>query len=216
MTPAQPAVEPPLVIVVAPVVNLSGGTDVDPLQITDILASEFVARGNISVVPVNLTLAALARRGVSHVESAAEAIELARELGADATVVAAVTEYRAYEPFIVGMVMQWYEPQETGPAERFNPVGASRAASAVEFASDARPSSEPRFQVQRTFNAAESWVIDDVRRHAAGRPGNEGPYGWRVHLKSQELFVRYCSRHLIETISTLGRSRQGAATETGT
>ncbi|MCG3126789.1 MAG: hypothetical protein CHACPFDD_01644 [Phycisphaerae bacterium] len=216
MATVHPHVEPPLVVVVAPVVNLTGGTDLDPLQVTDIIASEFVARGNISVVPVNLTLAALARRGVTQVESAAEAIELARELGADATVVAAVTEYRTYEPFIVGMVLQWYEPRELAPAERFDPVGASRAACPVEHASDAGDALEPRFQIQRTFNAAEGWVLEDVRRHAAARPGADGPYGWRVHLKSQDLFVRYCSRSLIETISTLGRSRQGAATETGT
>ena len=127
-------------------------------------------------------------------------------------------EYRGLEPVMVSAdgarayaaatnaKLPAYEGPSASAPPMFGVAFSVKALSAPLF--------DPELKV--VPNLAESWVIDDVRRHAAGRPGNEGPYGWRVHLKSQELFVRYCSRHLIETISTLGRSRQGAATETGT
>ena len=46
--------------------------------------------------------------GKTAVETPQDALDLAGELGADATLVAAITEYQPYDPPIVGVVMQWY------------------------------------------------------------------------------------------------------------
>ena len=112
------------VVVVAPVLNLSGTNDFDSLKITDIIASEFLAFSTVSVVPVNLTLATLDRLGKKWIEGPEDAIELARELGADATIVTVITEYNPYNPPIIGLIMQWYEvPRAAAGRERFNPSG---------------------------------------------------------------------------------------------
>lgn len=191
---------PPTVIVVSPTINLSGGEDFDPLKVTDILASEFLSFAEVSVVPVNLALAALARRGKTRVETAEEALALAEELGADATIVMAVTEYNPYDPPSVGLVMQWYGVSRRGWGGRLDPVAASRRASPTPFELSAADASAPQWQVQRVFNAAQKDVLEDVKAFAAQRPGARSPYDWRRYTKSQELYVRYCCWAMIRTM----------------
>lgn len=189
------------VVVVAPVLNLSGANDFDPLRFTDIVASEFLSFPSVSVVPVNLTMAALARRGKPWVETPEDALDLARELGADATVVTAVTEYHPYDPPIVGLVMQWYGVPGRAAMPTLDPVAASRqAAGPAEVELSAAERRAPRFQLQRVFDASKREICREVREFAAGRAGHESPYGWRRYVKSQELYVRYCSWSLIRTM----------------
>ncbi len=189
------------VIVVAPVLNLSGTPSLDALKITDTLASEFVASKAASVVPVNLTLAALARRGKSCVETPQDAIELAREFAADATVVMAITDYSPYDPPRIGLVLQWYAPG-----------GPSGTGSGAELSADA--AAAPRFQLQRVFDASQNQVQSEVRHFARHHSGDESPYGWRKVLQSQELYVRYSCWAAIKSMPCqTGSQRADAATD---
>lgn len=158
------------------------------MRFTDLLASEFCSFEGVSVIPVNRTLAALASLGVERVDSAETALELARELGADATIVTAVTEYDPYEPPVVGLTMQWYSPQPR-VARWVDPVSASREARAVE--PEIHVEVGPRAQVQRVFQGAHESVQEAVKDYATDRDGFESPSGWRRYLRSQELFIRF-------------------------
>lgn len=197
----------PRVVVVAPVLNLSGSNDFDSLKVTDLIASEFLSFPGIVVVPVNRALAELASRGKSAVETPDDAVELARAVGADATIVAAITEYDPYDPPVVGLVLQWYAAERPAAVSGLDPVQASRAAAAASagpaFEDDVRV---PRWQVQRVFRGADEDVLKDVRAYAAERDDGGSPYGWRLHLQSQELWLRYASRALIRTILLLEQS----------
>lgn len=172
-----------LTIVVAPVVNLSDTREIDVMRLTDWVASEAAAFDRISVVPVNLTLAVLARSGKSRVETAEDALGLARQFNADAVVVAAVTEYDPYDPPRMTWVMQWYE-NDAGPVE----AGATH---------------RPAFQVQRVFCAAADEIEDEIRTYADQRDEHDSAYGWRRYVKSQELYARYCCWAMIRTIIRL-------------
>jgi hypothetical protein len=192
----------PLVFVVAPVINLSGSAEFDALRVTDALASEFLSFPDVSVIPVNLTLAALARTGRAMVETPEEALNLAREFGADATIVTAVTEYDPYDPPVIGLVMQWYAAPRPPRGQGLDPVSASRQASGSALATEeaAQLETAPRWQVQRVFNAAHESIVEEVRSFASQREAQAGPYAWRKYVKSQELFVRYCFWSAIRTI----------------
>ncbi len=197
---------PPRVLVVAPVLNLSGSQDFDPLKVTDLLASEFLSFEGIVVVPVNLALAELERRGKYSVETPEDARALAVALGADATIVTAITEYSPYPPPVVGMIMQWYSAGTEAAHSTIDPVSASRAVSSPEYGlSEASPLG-PRWQVQRVFNAAHEEVSKEIRSFASERDDDESPYGWRRYIKSQELYVRYCGWAMIRTMLTLDES----------
>lgn len=200
---------PPVAIVVAPVMNLSNSRDWDPLRVSDVLCSEMSRAGDINVVPLNRTLAALAEMGKSRVESPDDALELARGFDADAAVVMAITEYQPYDPPRIGLTLQWYAAQRTPRYSSLDPVDASRApvdaapASASVTSSDALP-----LQVQRIFDATDPAVQHDLREYASHERESDSPYGWRVNVKSQELFVRYCCWATIESIQQL--RKQGA------
>ncbi|MBL8878688.1 MAG: hypothetical protein JNG88_06160 [Phycisphaerales bacterium] len=172
-----------LTIVVAPVVNLSDTREIDVMRLTDWVASEAAAFDRISVVPVNLTLAVLARSGKSRIETGEDALWLARQFQADATVVAAVTEYAPYDPPRMTWVMQWYENAADSPASE----------------SPARPA----FQVQRVFYAAADEIEDEVKEYADQRDEHDSAYGWRRYIKSQEAYARYCCWAMIRTIIRL-------------
>jgi len=195
------------VIVVAPVLNLSDSREFDPLKLTDAIASECTSFNAISVVPINIVLATLARRGLNRVTQAEEAVWLADQLNADGTVVVAITEYQPYEPMRIGLVMQWYPRPGALPLRWFEseeeldaPLGDWRAVSAPD---------NPRVQVQTVFDAAHARVLDDLKTYASKRDGFQSPSDWRRYAKSQELFVRYCGWASFRTM--LSRPRQPAA-----
>lgn len=202
---------PARVLVVAPVLNLSGSEDFDPLKITDLVASELVALPNVTVIPVSRTLGELARRGKLTVETPDEAVELAQAFDADATLVTAVTEYNPYHPPVVGLIMQLYEAAAPQRGVRLDPVVASRRASSPEEALLVADVSAPQWQVQRVFDASDEALLKDIRAFAKERDGHASPYGWRKYVQSQELYVRYCSHALILPLIQLDETRRVAA-----
>lgn len=205
---------PPRVLVIAPILNLSGSQDFDPIKLTDLIASEFLSFPGVAVIPVNRTLAELGLRGKAFIETPADAVELASVLGADATIVISVTEYYPYDPPVVGLIMQWYaagpaRADSSGPAG--NVPGVTQPLSVADM-------NAPRWQVQRVFNAADGGVQKQVREYAEHREGGHSPYGWRKYTKSQELYVRYCGWALIQTMLRLDSGSRVAveAHEAGT
>lgn len=208
---SQPPHDRPQVVAVAPVLNLSNSSDWDPLKVTDIVASELQSFPGVVVIPVNRTLATLTLMGRDAVATPQDALELARELNADATVVTAVTEYSSYDPPIVGILMQWYATARHTPMSGLDPVSASREAAEITPAAAATDNIAPLVQVQRVYNAADHALLDDVRSFAASRGGHDSPYGWRVYLKSQELFLRYCSWATIRPMLLARKDHQVAS-----
>jgi hypothetical protein len=192
----------PRVIAIAPVLNLSGSRDIDPLKVTDLVASEFLSFRGVTVIPVNLVLAELERQSRHTVQSSEDAIALAQALGADATVVVAITEFDPYTP-VVGMVMQWYAARPERTAARLDPVSASREAQAPAAGLSAPDPTAPRWQVQRVLNGTDERVCHEIKDYADQHEGQKSPYGWRKYLRSQELYVRFSSWAMIRTMLLL-------------
>lgn len=199
---------PTRVLAVAPVLNLSGNHELDPLRFTDLIASECLSFPGVAVIPVNRTLAELSRQGKERVETPEDAVQLARTLGADATIVTAVTEYDPYDPPVVGLLMQWYSADPSLPPAGFDPVTASRATSSTELRLSAADPTAPRWQIQRVFDADDEELLKQIRAFAARRGGHQSPYGWHKYTKSQELYVRYCGWALIRTMLLLNGDGQ--------
>ncbi len=200
----------PRVLVVAPVLNLSGSRDFDALKVTDLIASEFLSFPGIAVIPVNRVLAELARRGKASVETPEDALDLAQAFNADAAIVVAVTEYDPYDPPVIGLVMQWYSAVPSSPAADRESAPRPRTGLQVDAQLSAAEAPGPRWQVQRVFNAADEHLVKDIRSFASKRDGDGSPYGWRRYTKSQELYVRYCGWALIRTMLNLDADGQMA------
>lgn len=190
---------------VAPVLNLSGRDEVDPLRITDLVVSELQSFPDVQVVPVNRVLAELVRRGRSTVETPSDASELARATGADVVLVFAITEYDPYDPPVVGLTGQWYRREGHSPRDAAH--ASSNDGPTAQTGMDRTPpdscSVALQLQVQRVYNAADEEVAKKLRDYAARRDKHNSPYEWRRFRQSQELYVRYCGWSLIETMLAL-------------
>lgn len=178
-------------IAIAPVLNLSGSRDWDVVKATDLVASELGTFPGVTVIPVNRSLALLAEHGKTSVDSPQDAEWLAEELQADGTVVAAITEYQPYDPPVVGLILQLYQRGSAKGGSAIDPVAASREATDVSLAGASSSIGDHPLQIQRVFNAADPRVLKEMQKYAHERKGLESPFGWRVHAKSQVLYLRF-------------------------
>ncbi len=186
---------PGLIVAVLPVANLSDSSEWDPVRVTDMIASEFLAFPGLQVVPVNRVLAMLAARGSPRVTDAADAAALAEALGADLAVLVAITEFAPYDPPRVGIVMQWY------PTHYLDGPDLALAA----HPADEQPSAPVLWRAQRVYDGADENLREELQAYSDARPGHESPFDWRVHTKSQQLFLRYCCWSLIRTMLITNR-----------
>jgi len=212
-TQPEPAAKPvwrdasfaPLTVAVAPALNFSGSTDFDPQRVADLMASELGHVEGTAVIPVSRVLAVLARQGRSEVESPEHALEVCRQLGADAILVFAVTEYDPYNPPIIGITAQLYGPVlDRGAAMSPYPGSGGASPSTMPAASQPSEPIRPLVSVQRVFNAAHDDVVQQVRRFAQDRRADGGPYGWRLYLVSQEHYLRFCCAAVLEELVGAG------------
>jgi hypothetical protein len=187
----------PMTLAVAPVLNFSGEFTLDPVRAADLLASELSFVDGATVLPVSRVIAVLAAEGKMQIESPAHAISVAQAVGADAIIVAGITEYDAYTP-VVGLALQVYSaPSASAPA--LDPVVAARQAEPFTVAAMA-DAMLPAGQVQIVYNATHAHVTDSVKKYAAVRSEGEYHQGWKQYVKVQTLFLRFCWHDAIERL----------------
>ena len=189
----------PMVIAVAPALNLSGGSDFDPNQFADLMASELSQVEDVGVVPVSRVLGVLAVQGLDAVESPDHALELTRLLGANAILVFAVTEYDPYDPPIIGISAQLYGARPRAGGQSLDPVSLSRQGRLTASGSG---TTDRRIlgRTQRVFDASHAAVVAEIREFAQARNAGESPYGWRKYVVSQRNYIRFCCHSTIRTL----------------
>ncbi len=185
------AVVGPMVVAVAPAMNLSGSSQFDPNRFADLMASELSYADGVTVIPVSRVLSVLSAQGASDIESPSHALDIVTLLGADAILVFAVTEYDPYDPPRIGITGQLYGARPRPGVGGLDPVALSRQRG---IAPDQAGSPPNRLlgQSQRVFDAAHGAVIADIKEFAMLRGGEDSPFGWRKYVVSQQHFIRYC------------------------
>ena len=181
-----------MTVVLAPVLNYSGERNLDTLKVTDILYSELQQVRGFAVIPVDRTLAQMAKDGITNIEDPQQALNLASQLGADMIVVAAVTEYNPYYPPIVGIAMQVYGVRSDGfRSASLDPVKLARSALPLKISADAAPKYLPKNQIQEIFNARDKRIAALARKFAKSRGTGNSPYKTDLYLRSQEYYLRF-------------------------
>jgi len=186
-------------IAVAPILNFSGNFDLDPVRAADLLASELTDFDGIVVLPVSRVVAALMAEGREQIESPRHALDIARRIGADAIVVAGVTEYDPYTP-TVGLAIQLYALRGERPS--FLPDESVVRANQAAGLAASEDSLTPIGQIQKVYNATHDDVVSDVRRYARDRSAGDSPYGWQEYLKVQTQYLRFCWHDALERMAT--------------
>lgn len=178
----------PVTFAVAPILNFSGEFTLDPVKTADLLASELTFVEGATVLPVSRVLAVLAAQGQTQIESTENALQVAEAVGADAIIVAGITEYDAYTP-IIGVAMQVYfvRPMATAALDPSSIAREGRPTSMVSEFDDPRL---PTGQVQVIYNGTHAHVIDAVKDYAADRQ-EDLQMGYKQYLKVQSLYIRF-------------------------
>lgn len=189
----------PMMIAVAPALNLSGSAAFDRNRFADLMASELSHADGISVIPVSRVLGVLTAQGHEGVKSPSHALELVGLLGADAILVFAVTEYDPYDPPSIGISAQLYGARPGPSGGALDPVDLSRQASLARSQAPAAPQ-RLLAQTQRVFDASHGSVVADIQEFARSRGGDESPFGWRKYVVSQQHYIRYCCYATIKTL----------------
>ena len=161
------------VVVVAPLMNLSTNPHVDLVSVTNAFASELAQVDGLTVVPMGRVYQYLAQQEQATVGSPEEARALAAVFGADATIVAAITEYDAYYPPRTGMAAQLYR-SSVAESSNFDPVMAAR--NAAEFSLDDAALRRPQDQVSRIFSARNRDVQELARIYSYERLADDSPH----------------------------------------
>jgi hypothetical protein len=191
----------PVTIAVAPALNFSGSTDFDPATVADLMASEWGYVEGVNVIPVNRVLAVMARMGIREVGSPDEALEIRSQLGADAILVFAVTEYDPYDPPVIGLAAQLYGQSPRWPGDGgLDPILVSRQARPFAVSVSSTRELGLITQTQRVFNAAHDYVVQQVRGFAEHRGHDDSAFGWRLYLVSQQHYVRFCCSAVIQEL----------------
>ena len=93
---------------IAPAINLSGQSQIDPLLQSDLVYQELQKVHGLTVIPVDRVVEVYASLKIDKVQSERQAEEICRLLGCDGLVVPTVTAYDPYDPPKFGASVQLF------------------------------------------------------------------------------------------------------------
>jgi hypothetical protein len=199
---------------VAPVLNLSGEKNVDPILQADLLFQQLQQVEGLTVIPVNRTAEALSAMHWEKVQSEQQAQTVCEMLGCDGLIVATVTAYDPYNPPKLGASLQLFRRQvaTAQPAAAISPRDMARQAAPMQ-----RPTTMPAsglVQVVGMYDAQNGSVQSAVKRFAQGRNDPLGPYAAKEYLVNMDRYTGFVYHVMIADLLNsprLWRSTQQGA-----
>jgi hypothetical protein len=184
---------------VAPTLNISGQSHVDPLLQSDLVFAELQQVHGLTVIPVNRVAEVYIAMRIDRVQTEDQAQQVCQALGCDALVVPTVTLYDSYDPPKLGASLQLFSrPGALRQDPPIDPHELERSASPMPELAMARPQSI--VQVVGVYDAVDGTVQSRIASYAAGRVDPNGPLGAReVELDMD----RYCGFVYHDLISRL-------------
>ena len=174
---------------VAPVINLSGQKDVDPLLQADLVYAQLQQVHGLTVIPVNRVVEVYAGLHMEKVQTPEQAALVCDLLGCDALLVPTVTEFDPYNPPKLGASVQVFrKPRGYARPDNVDPRDLARQAS-MQSESLPGPGAGQFVQAVGMFDAANGSVRQKLEAYAAGRNDPNGPMGVKEYYISMD---RYC------------------------
>ena len=181
---------------VAPAVNLSGETCVDPILQADLVFQQLQAVNNLTVIPVNRVIQVYAALHITRVESEEQAAIVCERLGCDALVVPTMTIYDPYNPPKMGAALQLLGRKSYAHANNIDARDLARRATPLE--TEALPTNPGFIQVVGMYDAANGSVRDAVLRYAKGRNDPTGPLAANEYFVDMDRYSGFVYHTLIE------------------
>ncbi len=186
---------------IAPALNLSGQSGVDPLLQADIVFQQLQHVRGLTVIPVNRVAEVYASLRIEKIQSAEQAAIVCDLLGCTALVVPTVTAYDPYNPPKFGASLQMFrKPGTYERPDQIDPRALSRAAAPA--VNESLPPEPDFLQAVGMYDAVNGSVRDALLAYAAGRNDPIGPMGAKEYMVSMD---RYCGFVYHELIGDLLR-----------
>jgi hypothetical protein len=185
-----------MVWAVAPTLNISGQSQIDPLLQSDLLFQQLQQTEGLTVIPVDKVVEVYSSLKIEKIESEQQALTVCNLLGCDALIVPTITAFDPYDPPKFGGSLQLFtKPQSYKGAPRLDvhQLELSPAQGNLD------PIEQPKalLQVVRLFDAADGTVRDRVKEFAAGRSDPNGPLGEREIVLSMDRYCGFCYHELL-------------------
>ena len=202
---------------IAPLINESGTSAVDPLHLSDLLAQELQQVSRIDVLPVSRVLDGLRAMNIDRIQSVAEAQALVRLLDVDGLIVGTITAYDPYNPPVLGLTLQLYtsgretvvDDDRNAPLNSAKGVRILGAAPSDSRLPGLRTFSQPVASVSAIIDASDNAVRLDVERFARGRTDPDSAFGWQRFLYSMDAYTIYVGHRVIRDLIREERLRMG-------
>jgi hypothetical protein len=197
---------------IAPVVNLSGETHVDPLLQADLVYQQLQAINNITVVPVDRVLQVYAALRIEKVESEDQAALVCEQLGCDALLIPTITQYDPYDPPKMAAAIQLLGRPGSIHEPNLDAHELSRRATPLPTQT---LSARPNFlQVVGMYDAENGTVHEAVLAYAKGRNDPMGPLGAKEYFVNMDRYCGFVYHSLIMDLLRETAARSGEAPPT--
>lgn len=183
---------------VAPVINLSGQKQVDPILQADLLHRQLGDVAGVNPLPVNRVVEVYMALRIDRVESEEQAALVCDLLQCDGLLVAAVTDFDPFEPPKMGAALQLFRKGDYKRPPNVDPYVLARRATPLP---GQMPTSRPAFvQAVGLFDAANGSVRADLTRYAQGRMDPDSPYRERAYLVDMDRYCGFVYHSLLEQL----------------
>ena len=182
---------------VAPAVNLSGITQVDPIIQADLLYGQLQQAAGLNVIPVNRVVEVYAALHIDQIQSEEQAAIICNMLGADAICVPTITAYDPYDPPKMGASLHLFRKTNVLNAG-VDPRELVRQASPKP--NQPTPQRSNFLQVVGMFDAANGSTRAAALLYAQGRNDPAGPYGAKGYLIEMDRYCGFVYHSLIEEL----------------
>jgi hypothetical protein len=189
---------------IAPFRNESGVSFADELRLSDAMVSQVVQARGITALPLNRSLEAMRSMGLPAITNQAEALQLARQLNADAVLVGTITSWNPYDPPTLGMNVLLFARSETMQLldqTEFNPRTLQTAPSDTAFRAESSTPGRSINQVSAIYDASNGLVRQQIQDFAHARHDPESAMGWERYTQSMARFEEFaCFQALAELL----------------
>lgn len=179
---------------VAPFRNESGVSFADELRVSDAMVSQLVQAHGITALPLNRSLEAMRSLGFPAIENRGQALQLARQLNADAVLVGTITFWDPYDPPSLGMNLVLFARSETMQLldqSEFNPRTLQTAPTDANFRTENRTPGEAINQTSVMYDASNGLVRSQIEAYAHARHDPESALGHQRYIQSMARFEEF-------------------------
>jgi hypothetical protein len=186
---------------VAPVLNLSGQREVDPILQADLVFGRLQQVAGLNVLPVNRVVEVYRALKIDQVQSEEQAAAVCQLLGCDALLVGTVSLYDPYDPPRMGASLQLFRSGKSVQGQNVDPRELARRATLPPSAATV-PAAATFLQTIGMFDASNGSTRADLQRYAMGRNDPVGPLRDRAYLLEMDRYAGFVYHSLIEEMLT--------------